>query len=189
MADKVAPVNPPTSTENIRNVVLIGPSGAGKTTLVESMLFAAGAIQRAGAVPDGTTVSDYDEVEKRQERSVNLSVAAFDHNGVRINLIDVPGYADFAGEVGARRQRHGAVVAAGSGHGLHHAGQTGSRDVNRQAGAALRTGPVSGTLRPRSSCRAVIPGSEVCHNAHYRLYAGLSSCRCRFRDRPCHRTW
>lgn len=101
MADKVVPVNPPTSTENIRNVVLIGPSGSGKTTLVESMLFAAGAIPRAGSVPDGTTVSDYDDVEKRQERSVNLTVAAFDHDGVRINLIDVPGYADFAGEVGA----------------------------------------------------------------------------------------
>ena len=101
MADKIAPMNPPTATENIRNVVLIGPSGSGKTTLVESLLLAAGAIQRAGSVPEGTTVSDYDEVEKRQQRSVNLSVAAFDVDGIRINLIDVPGYADFAGEVGA----------------------------------------------------------------------------------------
>ncbi len=101
MADKVAPVNPPTSTEAIRNVVLIGPSGSGKTTLVESMLFAAGQLGRAGSLADGTTISDYDEAEKRQQRSVNLSVMAFDHQGVRINLIDVPGYADFAGEVGA----------------------------------------------------------------------------------------
>lgn len=101
MADKVAPMNPPAGTEQIRNVVLIGPSGSGKTTLVESLLLAAGAIGRAGSIPDGTTVSDYDEAEKRQQRSVNLAVAAFDHAGVRINLIDVPGYADFAGEVGA----------------------------------------------------------------------------------------
>lgn len=118
MAEKIAPMNPPTATENIRNVVLIGPSGSGKTTLVESMLLAAGAIQRAGTVPDGTTVSDYDEVEKRQERSVNLSVAAFDYNDVRINLIDVPGYADFAGEVGAGLRAADAalfVVTADSG--------------------------------------------------------------------------
>lgn len=101
MAEKTVPMNPPKSTAQIRNVVLIGPSGSGKTTLVESMLFAAGAIQRAGTVPDGTTVSDHDDVEKRQERSVNLTVAAFDYGDVRINLIDVPGYADFAGEVGA----------------------------------------------------------------------------------------
>ena len=93
MAEKVAPMNPPTSTEQIRNVVLIGPSGSGKTTLVESMLFAAGCIGRPGTIADGTTVSDYDDAEKRHNRSVNLSVAAFDHQGVRINLIDVPGYA------------------------------------------------------------------------------------------------
>ena len=118
MAEKIAPMNPPTATENIRNVVLIGPSGSGKTTLVESLLLAAGAIQRAGSVPDGSTISDYDEVEKRQERSVNLSVAAFDFDGVRINLIDVPGYADFAGEVGAGLRAADAalfVVTADSG--------------------------------------------------------------------------
>lgn len=118
MAEKVAPVNPPASTEQIRNVVLIGPSGSGKTTLVESMLFAAGCTGRAGSIADGTTISDYDEAEKRQQRSVNLSVAAFDHQGVRINLIDVPGYADFAGEVGAGLRAADAalfVVTADSG--------------------------------------------------------------------------
>ncbi len=101
MADKVAPMNPPTSTDSIRNVVLIVPSGSGKTTLVEAMLLATGQVQRMGSVSDGTTVSDHDDAEKRQQRSVNLSVVAFDHAGTRINLIDVPGYADFAGEVGA----------------------------------------------------------------------------------------
>ncbi len=101
MAEKVAPMNPPKATENIRNVVLIGPAGSGKTTLVEALLNAAGAINRLGSTTDGTTVSDFDEVEKKQQRSVNLSVAAFDYNGTRINVVDTPGYADFAGEVGA----------------------------------------------------------------------------------------
>lgn len=101
MAEKVASMNPPASTEAIRNVVLVGPAGSGKTTLFESLLVAAGAIVRPGSTSDGTTVSDYDESEKRQQRSVGLSVAAFDYDGVRINLIDTPGYADFAGEVGA----------------------------------------------------------------------------------------
>ncbi len=118
MADKVAPVNPPTSTEAIRNVVLIGPSGSGKTTLVESMLFAAGQLTRVGSLAEGTTVSDYDDAERRQQRSVNLSVMSFDHEGVRLNLIDVPGYADFAGEVGAGLRAADAalfVVTADSG--------------------------------------------------------------------------
>ena len=118
MAEKVAPVNPPASTEQIRNVVLIGPSGSGKTTLVESILFAAGCISRPGSIADGTTVSDYDEAERRQQRSVSLGVTAFDVQGVRINLIDVPGYADFAGEVGAGLRAADAalfVVTADSG--------------------------------------------------------------------------
>jgi len=83
----------------VRNVVLVGHSGAGKTTLVESLLTATGTIQRAGRVEDGTTVSDFDEVEVRQQRSVNLSLAPVVHNGIKINLLDTPGYADFVGDL------------------------------------------------------------------------------------------
>ena len=101
MSEKVAPVNPPAETSAIRNVVLVGPSGSGKTTLLESLLLAAGAINRAGTIGDGSTVSDFDDVEHRLSRSVGLSVCAVDVKGVRINFIDTPGYADFAGEVGA----------------------------------------------------------------------------------------
>ncbi|WP_055506289.1 elongation factor G-like protein EF-G2 [Nonomuraea pusilla] len=85
----------------IRNVVLVGHSGAGKTTLVEQLLAATGTIQRPGRVEDGSTVSDFDEVEVRQQRSVNLTVAPIVHNGVKINLLDTPGYADFVGDLRA----------------------------------------------------------------------------------------
>ncbi|MEZ0077425.1 elongation factor G-like protein EF-G2 [Planotetraspora sp. GP83] len=85
----------------VRNVVLVGHSGAGKTTLVEALLAATGTIQRPGRVEDGTTVSDFDEVEVRQQRSVNLSVAPIVHNGIKINLLDTPGYADFVGDLRA----------------------------------------------------------------------------------------
>ncbi|MFI6323098.1 elongation factor G-like protein EF-G2 [Nonomuraea sp. NPDC050556] len=85
----------------IRNVVLVGHSGAGKTTLVEQLLAATGTIQRTGRVEDGNTVSDFDEVEVRQQRSVNLSVAPVIHKGIKINLLDTPGYADFVGDLRA----------------------------------------------------------------------------------------
>src|SRR6266568_2403596 len=83
--------------DSVRNVVLVGHSGAGKTTLVEALLVHAGAIQRAGRVEDGTTVSDFDEVEVRQQRSVNLTLAPVRHGAVKVNLLDTPGYADFTG--------------------------------------------------------------------------------------------
>jgi elongation factor G len=85
----------------VRNVVLVGHSGAGKTTLVEALLAATGTINRAGSVTDGTTVSDHDPVEAKQQRSVNLVAAALMHNDVKVNLLDTPGYADFLGEVRA----------------------------------------------------------------------------------------
>ena len=86
---------------NVRNVVLVGHSGSGKTTLVEALLGYTGTIQRPGRIEDGTTVSDFDEVEIRQQRSVNLTVAPFDVAGVSVNLLDTPGYADFTGDLRA----------------------------------------------------------------------------------------
>ena len=85
----------------VRNIVLVGPSGSGKTTLTEGLLAAAGVIPRAGTVTDGNTVCDHDPAAQRQQRSVGLAVAPLVHDGIKINLIDTPGYADFVGEVRA----------------------------------------------------------------------------------------
>ena len=98
--------------DNVRNVVLVGHSGAGKTTLVEALLVSTGTIQRAGRVEDGTTVSDFDEVEVRQQRSVNLTLAPVTHGGVKVNLLDTPGYADFTGDLRAGLRAADAALFA-----------------------------------------------------------------------------
>jgi elongation factor G len=85
----------------VRNVVLVGHSGAGKSSLIEALLAATGTIQRQGSIEEGTTVSDFDEVEIRQQRSVNLTLAPLVHNGIKVNLLDTPGYADFTGDLRA----------------------------------------------------------------------------------------
>ncbi len=87
--------------EKIRNVALVGHSGAGKTTLVEGLLAVTGTIGRAGTVADGTTVSDHEPVEHAQQRSVALSVCPMRWDNVVVNLLDTPGYPDFAGELRA----------------------------------------------------------------------------------------
>ncbi|MFF8609215.1 elongation factor G-like protein EF-G2 [Streptomyces sp. NPDC015346] len=86
---------------DIRNVVLVGHSGSGKTTLVEALALTAGAVNRAGRVEDGGTISDHDEIEHRQQRSVQLSLVPLEWDGCKINLLDTPGYADFVGELRA----------------------------------------------------------------------------------------
>ncbi|MGW7358836.1 elongation factor G-like protein EF-G2 [Streptomyces sp. NPDC054802] len=86
---------------SVRNVVLVGHSGSGKTTLVEALALTAGAVNRAGRVEDGATISDYDEIEHRQQRSVQLSLVPLEWGGCKINLLDTPGYADFVGELRA----------------------------------------------------------------------------------------
>lgn len=85
--------------ENLRNVGLFSHEGAGKTTLVESLLFRAGAISRRGTVEDGNATTDTEPEEVRRHMSVSLGVAPLDWQGTKINLIDAPGYADFYGEV------------------------------------------------------------------------------------------
>jgi len=87
--------------EAVRNVVVVGPAGSGKTTLVEALLVSAGVLNRPGTTAEGTTISDFDESEHRQQRSVGLALAPLTHAGVKVNLLDTPGYADFVAELRA----------------------------------------------------------------------------------------
>jgi elongation factor G len=96
-----AAVAAPDTPSRIRNVALVGPSGAGKTTLAEALLAATGVISRPGTIADGTTVCDHDPAAVRQQRSVTLAIAPLRHSGIKINLVDTPGYADFIGELRA----------------------------------------------------------------------------------------
>src|SRR3954447_7907662 len=89
------------SPDRIRNVVLVGPGGSGKTTLVETLLASAGAIPRAGTIAEKSTVCDFEESERAHERSISLAIAPVVHRDTKINFIDTPGYADFVGEVRA----------------------------------------------------------------------------------------
>lgn len=85
------------STENIRNVALAGHPGVGKTSLFEALLHAGGAIAAQGSLERGTTVSDFDPIEKKRGHSIDAAIASTDHSGVHLNLIDTPGYPDFRG--------------------------------------------------------------------------------------------
>ena len=90
------------STQSIRNVALAGHPGAGKTTLFEALLQAGGALQTAGSIERGSTVSDFDPIEKQRGHSLDAAIASIDRGAgsdkhVHINLIDTPGYPDFRG--------------------------------------------------------------------------------------------
>ena len=86
-------------TKNIRNVAFLGHGGTGKTTLAESMLFLTGAIDRQGRTADGNTVCDYDAEEIKRQITISTGIAPVNFGGCKINVLDCPGFFDFAGEV------------------------------------------------------------------------------------------
>jgi elongation factor G len=85
--------------EKIRNVAILGHSHEGKTTLAEAMLFAAGALPRLGSTDAGTAALDFEPEEQKRKISINLSIAHVEHDGYKVNVLDTPGFFDFAGQV------------------------------------------------------------------------------------------
>ena len=87
------------TTDKIRNVVLLGHGGCGKTSLVEAMAYLAGITSRMGKVSDGNTISDYGKEEQKRQISITTSVVPIEWEGVKVNILDTPGFFDFVGEV------------------------------------------------------------------------------------------
>ncbi|MGE3809056.1 MAG: GTP-binding protein, partial [Gemmataceae bacterium] len=104
--------------EDIRNVGLLGHGGAGKTSLADTLLFKAGAVDRRGSVEDGSSVSDYDDEEKKRKVSIDCALLHCEHKGKQIHILDAPGYPDFVGgalEVLAAIETAIVVVSADKG--------------------------------------------------------------------------
>src|SRR2546429_4602634 len=102
------------TTSGIRNIALVGQAGAGKTSLVETLLLQAGATRAKGSLARGTTVSDFDPQEKRLQHSLDTTICSFDCHGIHLNLIDTPGYPDFLGKTPSGLEG-GEAAAIGAG--------------------------------------------------------------------------
>jgi len=85
------------STAQIRNIVLAGHAGTGKTLLFDALLHAGGALPQVGSIERGTTASDFDPLEKERGHSIDSAISSIDHGGIHVNLIDTPGHSDFRG--------------------------------------------------------------------------------------------
>jgi len=106
--------------DRIRNVAILGHSHEGKTTLAEAMLYSAGALPRLGSTDAGTAALDFEPEEQKRKISINLAVAHVEQDGYKVNVLDTPGFFDFAGQVRVLRQaghiqdqRHLAVAHNG----------------------------------------------------------------------------
>src|SRR3979409_2025544 len=105
--------------EKIRNVAVVGHGGSGKTTLVESLLHAVGATTRLGKVDDSTSILDTDPEEQKRRITINVALASFTHDGTKINLLDTPGFLDFAGDQhAALRVAEAAIVVVDASAGV-----------------------------------------------------------------------
>ncbi|MBN1658695.1 MAG: elongation factor G [Anaerolineae bacterium] len=106
-------------SDRLRNVVLLGHGGAGKTSLADAMLFDCGVVTRLGRVDEGTSVSDYDEEERRRRMSINTSLIPCEWKEHKLNVLDTPGYMDFVGEVvSAIRVADSAIVVVDAAGGV-----------------------------------------------------------------------
>ncbi|NNE06822.1 MAG: elongation factor G [Xanthomonadales bacterium] len=131
---------PKYTTEDIRNIALIGHTGSGKTTLVESLLAKAGAIGEAGTVERGTTVTDHDPLEHQYHHSLESAIASLDFEGTHVNLIDTAGFPDFRGPTLA------SMAAA----------ETSAIVINAQNGIELSTRRLMRRAKRRRLCRMII---------------------------------
>ena len=105
--------------KNIRNLTIVGHGGVGKTTLAEALLFTAGAIDRQGRVEDGQATMDYDPEEVKRSISISAAMAPLEWKDRKVNLVDIPGFFDFAGEqVGPMNVCEGALIVVGAVSGL-----------------------------------------------------------------------
>jgi elongation factor G len=122
------------SPDKIRNVVLLGHSHDGKTALAEAMLFASGGIQRMGSTDQNTATMDFEPEEHKRKISINLGVGFAEHNGFKINILDAPGFLDFAGQaVSALRAAEGAIVVVGPGDHLAVGTEVAWEQLNRRS--------------------------------------------------------
>lgn len=143
-------------TEDIRNIAIVGHTGTGKTTLVEALLAATGAIGEAGSVERGSTVTDHTSLEHRYEHSLDSAIASFEFEGVHVNLIDTPGFPDFRGPTLA------SMAAA----------ETSAVVVNAAAGIELSTRRLMRRAKRRRMCRMIIvnridaPGVDLAGLVH-----------------------
>ena len=131
------------ATENLRAIALVGHSGAGKTTLAEALLWKTGAIGAMGSVDKGTTICDFDPIEKTYKHSLNSSVIHFQHGAepnVRVHLIDTPGYPDFMGPAISALDAIDTVVIV----------------INAQNGIELTARRMMSLVRKRHLCAMVV---------------------------------
>ena len=136
----------PFTTEHIRTVALVGDGAAGKTTLAEALLAKAGAIQAAGSVERGTTVSDFDPLEKQYQHSLRASLLHLETAGTRIHLIDTPGFPDFIG------QSIGALDAV----------ETAAVVISASAGPQMIAARMMEWAGERNLCRLVVINTWYC---------------------------
>jgi elongation factor G len=135
----------------IRNVAVVGHGGSGKTSLVESILHSVGATTRLGKVDDGTSILDTDPEEQKRHITINMAVASFTHDGTKINLIDTPGFADFAGDQRAALRVADAAIVF----------------VDASAGVQVGTQTVWSELEKAGTPRVVVVGRLDRENANF----------------------